>query len=107
MLELGFTEEVHGHKVRKAEGIKANVTDISLQVRGVLEKGKGRTGLVGRRGLSSSILKELGGMTACFLRGSDKGERMSSISLQRPKDQGIKDLDMTMEHSIQINGAYP
>jgi hypothetical protein len=40
MLELGLTEEVHGDKVREAEGVKANVTDVSLEVRGVLKEGK-------------------------------------------------------------------
>lgn len=66
VLQFGFAEEIHRNKVRKAERVKADITDVSGQVRGVLQEGKSGAGLVcGRSGGGSSVLKELCGLASC------------------------------------------
>jgi hypothetical protein len=67
MLELGLAEEVHGDKVREAEGVKANVTGVSREVSGVLEEGKRLACYVRSSNFSflgsGGIRKDLGGLT--------------------------------------------
>ena len=41
VLELGLAEEVHGDEVGEAEGIEANIADVSLEVLRVGEEGEG------------------------------------------------------------------
>ena len=50
VLELGLAEEVHGDEVGEAEGIEANIADVSLEVLRVGEEGEGGGLLSGEAG---------------------------------------------------------
>ena len=55
VLQFGLPEEIHGDKVGESERIESDITDVSLEVCGVFEEGKGRAGLVRGTGIFLGI----------------------------------------------------
>ena len=80
MLELGLAEVVHGHVVGDAEGVEANVTDVSLEIRGGGKEGKGLRLLGGEEGGGSAawvdVLETRLGQRRGRGRGRGRGRRV-------------------------------
>jgi hypothetical protein len=76
VLQLSLAEEVHGREVREAEGVEANISDVSSEIGWVLKERKRLTGNVGGGGggllldglSGSSIRPDERSRTSCIKR---------------------------------------